>query len=145
MAEKIRQYEAMFLFPSSASAELEGTINLCRSFIEKHGGSIILAKKWDERKLVYEINKQKRGLYVIIYFRAPTGAITPIEREAKLNEQVLRVLITEADHLNEKEMSEVEPQPIQKEERPPRDEMDFMSDRPPRRPRRTEEAGAGKD
>ena len=33
--------------------------------IERHGGQIIVLKKWDERKLAYELGGQKRGLYMI--------------------------------------------------------------------------------
>jgi len=29
-------------------------------------------RKWDERRLAYEIKKQKRGLYILCYFKAPT-------------------------------------------------------------------------
>jgi hypothetical protein len=36
----------------------------------------------------------------------------------KLSDDVLRVLVTTADHLNETEMNAVEPQPIVREERP---------------------------
>jgi ribosomal protein S6 len=80
--------------------------------IEKHGGQIQVIKRWDERKLAYEISKQKRGTYIIAFFKAPGGAIVHIERDVSLSEEVLRVLITSADHLNETEMAAVEPQPI---------------------------------
>ena len=44
--------------------------------------------------------------------------ITPLEREVKLSDDFLRVLVTRADHLNQQEMEAVEPQPIIREERP---------------------------
>ncbi len=47
----------------------------------------------------------------------------------QLSEEVLRVLFTKADHLNQKEMEAVEPQPIIREERPSWE----RDDRPPRR------------
>ena len=104
-------YEGMFLLgPSGADAtEAIGTV---RGMIEKHGGSVQVIKRWDERKLAYEIGKNKRGTYVIAFFTAPGSAVTPLEREVSLSEDVLRVLITRADHLNETEMNAVEPQPI---------------------------------
>ena len=75
-------------------------------------------KKWDERKLAYEIKGKKRGMYIIAYFTAPGDGGRRIERDVNLSEDVLRVLVTKADHLNEKEMEAVEPQPISREERP---------------------------
>ncbi|MEO6437176.1 MAG: 30S ribosomal protein S6 [Tepidisphaeraceae bacterium] len=154
-------YEAMFLFPPPGTTDLDGMIKLAQGFIERHGGKVLLIKKWDERKLYYEIKKQKRGMYIIAYFTAAGTAVGQIERDVMLSEDVLRVLITTADHLKQKEMEAVEPQPIQpREERAPWDRPDF--NRPPRRddrgpsdrapsdrPRRDEgaavEAGAGMD
>jgi small subunit ribosomal protein S6 len=122
--QKPRQYEAMFLLPASAAAEVEKSLTTCRGTIERHGGKILVIKKWDERKLLYEIKKQKRGLYVIAYFTAPSAAMVSIERDVSLSEEMLRVLITDAEHLNQSEMDAVEPQPIQ-----PREERSW--DRPP--------------
>jgi small subunit ribosomal protein S6 len=154
-AVKEKQYEAMFLFGSSTTADNEGAIALARGIVERHQGKVLVIKKWDERKLTYEINKQKRGTYIVCYFTAPGASIAAIERDSKLNEQVLRVLITTADHLNPEEMAAVEPQPIQpREERNPWDRpyegggggygggggggggRGDRGDRPPRGPRR---------
>ncbi|MBV8780801.1 MAG: 30S ribosomal protein S6, partial [Phycisphaerae bacterium] len=123
-----RQYEGMFLFGAAAAADVEKSVSMVRGIIERHAGKILVIKKWDERKLAYEIKGQKRGLYVIAFFTAPGPSITPIERDVTLSEDVLRVLITEADHLNQSEMEAVEPQPIVqvREERAP-------WDRPPER------------
>src|SRR3954449_12357542 len=98
------QYEAMFLLGTSASAEPEKGVETCRGMIERHGGQVMVIKKWDERKLAYELEGQKRGTYIIAYFRAPGNAVTAIERDVKLNEQVLRVMVLRADHLNQQEM-----------------------------------------
>jgi small subunit ribosomal protein S6 len=130
--EASAQYEAMFLFGPSATADLDGAIGLARTMIERHAGKVILIKRWDERKLAYEVNAQKRGTYLIAYFTAPGNAVGPIERDVKLNEQVLRVMITKADHMNQKEMEAVEPQRIEpREERNPWDRPSW-NDRPPR-------------
>jgi small subunit ribosomal protein S6 len=133
--EKAAQYEAMFLLGPSATADPEGAINLCRGMIERHHGKILFIKKWDERKLAYEVNGQKRGTYIIAFFTAPGEAVGPIERDVKLNEQVLRVMVTKADHLNQQEMEAVEPQRIEpREERNPWDRPSW-NDRPPREDR----------
>jgi small subunit ribosomal protein S6 len=132
--KKPNQYEAMFLFGQSAAQDLEGAINQVRQIVERHGGEVMVLKKWDERKLAYEIKKQKRGTYVICYYRAPGASVSSIERDVNLSDHVLRVLITDADHLNQKEMEEVGPQPIVREERPSWDRPDerFRRDDRPR-------------
>jgi small subunit ribosomal protein S6 len=163
-APVLNQYEGMFLLGASG-ADAEKAVTLVRTTIEKHGGQIQVIKKWDERKLAFEIGKQKRGTYIIAFFKAPGGAIAPLERDVKLSEEILRVLITSADHLNETEMAAVEPQPIAPPvERNPwdRDAMGmgggmgygggggggggrggFREDRPARGPRREETADVG--
>ena len=58
--------------------------------------------------------------------------VSAIERDVNLSEDVLRVMVTQAEHLNQDEMNAVEPQPIIKEERPSWERPD---DRGPRRGR----------
>lgn len=111
-SKRTGQYEAMFLFPASAASEVDASVKTARGIIERHGGKVIVIKKWDERKLAYEIKKQKRGLYVVAYFTAPGSIVSAIERDVNLSEEILRVLVTRADHLNADEMAAVEPQPI---------------------------------
>ena len=151
-ATKTNVYEAMFLLgPSGADAE-KG-VAMCRGMIEKHGGSIKVIKKWDERKLAFEVNRQKRGTYVVAFFDAGPGAISPLERDVKLSEDVLRVLVTRAEHLNEAEMNAVEPQPIAPPpERNPWDAPSYggggggdRGPRGPRGPRRDDSVPAGAD
>jgi small subunit ribosomal protein S6 len=130
-----KQYEAMFLLPAGATAELEKSQNLVKGVIERHEGEILVLKKWDERKLAYEMRGQKRGLYIVAFFKAPRSAVSAIERDVNLSEDILRVMVTDADHLNKDEMAAVEPQPIvPKEERAPWDRPGFNDDG--RRPRR---------
>ncbi|MGH7177801.1 MAG: 30S ribosomal protein S6 [Tepidisphaeraceae bacterium] len=152
-----KQYEAMFLFGAAATGEPDNSQNTVKGMIERHGGSVMVLKKWDERKLAFEIKGQKRGLYVICYFTAPGDAIVHIERDVNLSEEILRVLVTDASHLNKDEMAKVEPQPIlPREERNPWDRPGFNNDdrrpfrrddRPPlaRRDERPETAIAGKE
>jgi small subunit ribosomal protein S6 len=75
MATATKQYEAMFLFGQAAAQDLDGAITQVRTIVERHGGEILVLKKWDERKLAYEIAKQKRGTYVICYYRGPGASV----------------------------------------------------------------------
>ena len=157
--DRQKQYEAMFLFPPPGTIDVDGMTNTARGIIERHGGIVMHIKKWDERKLAYEIRRQKRGTYIIAYYRGPGASVGAIERDVNLSEDVLRVLVTDATHLNQKEMEAVEPQPIQpREDRAPWDRPDFNRpmrpgggdrdrdrdrDRGDRPPRREEGAGVG--
>src|SRR5438552_18970807 len=138
------QYEAMCLRPAGATAEMEKSLAAVRGIIERHGGEVIVLKKGDERKLAYQIRAQKRGLYVLAYFNAPPTAVSSIERDVNLSEDILRVMVTDAEHLNKDEMAAVEPQPIvPKEDRAPWDRPGFNDDG--RRPRRDDRERGDRD
>src|SRR5580700_8069541 len=99
------QYEAMFLYGPTASQDFEAAPTNVRAIVERHGGKVLVLKKWDERKLAYEIKKQKRGTYIICYYSGPGASVGAIERDVNLSDDILRVLLTKADHLNETEMA----------------------------------------
>lgn len=103
-------YEAMFLFPQAALADIKNTVEHVKETLTKNGASIIALKKWGDRPLAYPIRKQKRGLYILAYFSSPTDKLTAIERAFNLAEKALRVLIVRVDHLSEEEMKSAEGQ-----------------------------------
>lgn len=105
MAEnRTYNYEAMFVFSQSVAVDFQGVVDHVKDILNKNGASIIAMKKWDERRFAYEIDKQKRGLYILTYFSAPGPSMLAINRAADLSEKVLRHLITRADHLTVEEM-----------------------------------------
>jgi small subunit ribosomal protein S6 len=97
-------YEAMFVLSQAQAADFTAAVAHVRQLMEKHGGTIIALRKWDERRLAYEIKKQKRGIYLLAYFTAPADRMAEIERACNLSEGIIRVLITRADHLTLDEM-----------------------------------------
>lgn len=92
-------YEAMFLIGQAAAADLTGVIDHIKEILARGHAEIIAMRKWDERRLAYEIKKQKRGLYILCYFKAPNDQLGHIERDCNLSEKVVRALILRADHL----------------------------------------------
>lgn len=102
--QRTANYEAMFLVGQGAAAQLPEIITFITQTIEKAGGKIIAMKKWDERRLAYEIDKQKRALYILAYFNIPTVNLGQVERTCNLSEQIMRFMFTKADHLSVDEM-----------------------------------------
>lgn len=101
---RINAYEGLFLISQAVATDLVGFTNWLRSTIEKHGGTVLAMRKWDERRLAFEIAKQKRGYYVLVYFQAPTSSLGEIERSFNLSEQLLRQLVVKVEHMNIEEM-----------------------------------------
>jgi small subunit ribosomal protein S6 len=92
-------YESMFLIGQAAAADLAGVIDHIKEILARGHAEIVAMRKWDERRLAYEIKKQKRGLYILCYFKAPNDQLAHIERDCNLSEKVIRALIIRADHL----------------------------------------------
>lgn len=92
-------YEGMFLFPQSATANLQEAIDHLKELLVKSDASIINFKKWDDRRLAYEIDGNKRGVYFLVYFNAPTSSISNLERRCNQSEQLLRMMVTRAEHV----------------------------------------------
>ncbi|MEX2220094.1 MAG: 30S ribosomal protein S6 [Phycisphaerales bacterium] len=97
-------YEAMFLIGQAAAADLASAVEHIKEVLSRAHAEVIAMSKWDERRLAYEIKKQKRGLYILTYFTAPNTSLKQIERDCNLSEKVLRVLILRADHYTMDEM-----------------------------------------
>ncbi len=88
-------YEAMFIVDSSkAKDDYEKAEAVCLETITRHGGEIVKSIKWDDRRLCYEIEKCRRGTYILVHFEAEGPVVAKVERQCQLNENILRVLIT---------------------------------------------------
>jgi small subunit ribosomal protein S6 len=103
-ATRTYNYEAMFLMSQSVAADLGGAVEHIKEVIARGHGEIIAMRKWDERRLAYEIRGQKRGTYILCYFKAPNTMLSHIERDCNLSEKILRALIVRADHLSADEI-----------------------------------------
>lgn len=89
-----RLYEAMFIVDSNKARENYETLEAaCHQCITRHNGEIVHSIKWDDRRLAYLIEKARRGTYILVHFHSEGEAIAKIERQAQINEDVLRVLI----------------------------------------------------
>lgn len=103
-------YEAMFLIDSvQAASDWDETEGLIKTILERAAAQIISIRKWDERKLAYDIDGKSRGTYILCYFNAPADKITQIERDVQLSEKIMRVLILKADHLTKEDMEKETP------------------------------------
>ncbi len=100
-------YEAMVLLEARETKQaFEEARERVTALLSKHGAKPRVVRKWDERKLAYDIKGKQRGLYMITYFDAEAGAIRSIERDAQLSEDFLRCLVLRADAVPEKAMEE---------------------------------------
>jgi len=100
-------YEGMFLMTQgSVTAGIESALDIVRGMLERADAEIIHLYRWEERKLAYPIDGQKRGTFLLTHFNAPPQAIAAVERECNLSEDVLRAMMTRADYMGDVEMEQ---------------------------------------
>lgn len=94
MAAPTHLYECLLLFDSNKyNSQKDKIIQQIHQTLERHGAKIETSRFWDERRLVYPINKHRKGAYHLIFFRAPGKALPPIREDFRINENILRFLI----------------------------------------------------
>jgi len=102
--ERINAYEGLFLFPQAVGGDLQSAVDHISEILAKSDAEVISMSKWDERRLAYEINGNKRGVYFLVYFKAKRTALVAIERSCNLSETLLRSMMVRADHLTREQM-----------------------------------------
>lgn len=102
-----KRYEAMFLFDSATAADWPAIDAEIRRLMDRIGATILSANKFDDRKLAYEIKRRKRGTYALVYFEADTQRIGELERDVRLSEHVLRVLVLDGSEVKDERIAEL--------------------------------------
>ncbi len=89
-----RLYEGMFLVDSAqATADWDGTLSVINNILQRADAEVVAMRKWQERKLAYDIDHKSRGTYILCYFKAEGPRISGIEKDVLLSEKVIRALI----------------------------------------------------
>lgn len=102
-------YEGLFLFNiQQIGGDLDAALTELKEVLGRAEAEVVTLGRWDERKLAYPIGNQKRGLYLLTYFRARGSQIANIERDVNLSENMLRAMIIKADHIGEAEMEAIQ-------------------------------------
>ena len=91
-------YEHVFLARQDISAQqVEALVQSFREILEGQGGSVGKTEYWGLRSLTYRIKKNRKGHYVLLNINAPSKAIVELERQLKINEDVLRYITVSVD------------------------------------------------
>ena len=86
-------YEHVFLArPDISGSQVEGLIDQYRAVIEGNGGRIGKIEYWGLKTLSYRIRKSRKAHYTLMNIDAPHAALTEMERQMRLNEDILRFM-----------------------------------------------------
>jgi small subunit ribosomal protein S6 len=72
--------------------QIESILKRIEEIITSNGGEILDIDKWGRKRLAYPIQKAKSGYYAIFRFKAPTELIKELERNYRLDENIIRFL-----------------------------------------------------
>ncbi len=98
-------YEGLFLVSqSSAAGDYAGVVNHLKEIFTRAEADVETLSKWDERRLAYDINGTRRGVYFLAVFNARGSQIANIERDCNLSETIMRQFILRADHMGDVEL-----------------------------------------
>jgi small subunit ribosomal protein S6 len=88
-----RIYESVVILNAVLEDEqIDATIARMQETITTHGGEIVDLDKWGRKRLAYPIKKAKSGYYAIFRYAANTDLIAILERNFRLDENVIRYL-----------------------------------------------------
>lgn len=91
-------YEGLFIFDSNRySRDPSGVSAQIADFVQKLGGEVLVSRLWEERRLAYPINGQRKGTYWLSYFRIDGKQLNTLERECQLSESIMRSMVVKID------------------------------------------------
>ncbi|MBP5275109.1 MAG: 30S ribosomal protein S6 [Abditibacteriota bacterium] len=94
----IRDYEAFYILnPELTEDEANEFVEMIGGIVEQNGGTVLSKGIWDRRALAYEINRFKEGVYCLMYFEADSSVPALINRAFRINDDVIRGMITIID------------------------------------------------
>ncbi|MGB5077205.1 MAG: 30S ribosomal protein S6 [Sphingorhabdus sp.] len=134
-------YEHVFLARQDLSqAQVDALAENATKIIEENKGKVVKTETWGLRTLTYKIQKNRKAHFVLLNVDAPTGVIAELERQTRMNEDVIRYMTVRVDE------HEAGPSVMmRKSDRPERSERGGFGgdrdrgDRPDRGPRRPRE------
>jgi small subunit ribosomal protein S6 len=95
-------YEAVFIARQDISAaQAEALGEKYQGIIAQNGGKVTKTEYWGLKNLAYRIKKNRKGHYTLLNLDAPAAAIREMERNLRIDEDVLRYLTVRVEELEE--------------------------------------------
>jgi len=100
-------YESIMIVRQDVTAaQVDALADGFSEILTNNGGSIERREYWGLRTLAYRIKKNRKGHYVLFNIDAPSESVQEMERNIRLNEDVLRYMTIRVDE------ARPEPSPI---------------------------------
>lgn len=91
-------YEHIFLSRQDVSAQqVEDLTKTYTDLLAENGGKVAKSEYWGVKSLSYRINKNRKAHYTLLNIEAPAAAVAEMERQMRINEDVLRFMTIRVD------------------------------------------------
>ena len=91
-------YEVTYILrPQLEEAEITERSNAIADVLKNNGGIVSNIELLGKKRLAYEISDLREGVYVVMSFKAEAAAAKELERQLRLNEDVMRALVIKLD------------------------------------------------
>ena len=95
-------YEHIVLARQDVSAQqVEELTNNLAEVLAQGGGKVTKNEYWGLKSLSYRIKKNRKAHYTLLNSDAPAAAVAEMERQMRINEDILRFLTVRVDELEE--------------------------------------------
>ncbi|MBD2690175.1 30S ribosomal protein S6 [Anabaena catenula] len=100
-------YETMYILrPDLGDEQVDQAVTKYQNLLTEQGAEKIEIQNRGKRRLAYEINRHRDGIYIQFNYTAPATAIAPLERAMRLSEEVIRYLTIKQDIKEEESATE---------------------------------------
>jgi len=95
-------YEHTFLARQDlAQAQVDQMAEAATKIITEGNGKVVKAETWGLRSLAYRIAKNRKAHYVMLEIDAPGAVVAELERQAQINEDIIRYITVKVDELEQ--------------------------------------------
>jgi small subunit ribosomal protein S6 len=95
-------YETVFIARQDiSSAQAETLAESYSQMIADNGGKVTKTEHWGLKTLAFRMNKNRKGHYVLFNIDAPSAAVLEMERNMRINEDVLRYMTIRVEEAEE--------------------------------------------
>ncbi len=95
---KHRRYETTIIAaPNVTEDELNQIVAALEKVVADGGGTLIRTDRWGKRRLAFRVRKHEDGIYVLMFYEAPSAVVREIERRIRIEDRLIKFLTVLVD------------------------------------------------
>ena len=101
-ANSFREYETIYILRSDVDADTADKVaQRVAEVVEREKGKLVKFESWGRRRLAYEVQKKRKGVYVYVKYLGRGGMVHELERNLRLADAVIKhITVQTADNVD---------------------------------------------